>query len=96
LNGWSDQQVEAINKIEVLMQMVQYSDVPEKPSSEHVAKVVAKPLVHLNLLEKQYLDVFNWIEHLDDQFIQKNQQQLGWRIIKLIEFKRSKNITTCI
>ena len=90
LNGWSDQQVEAINKIEVLMQMVQYSDVPEKPSSEHVAKVVAKPLVHLNLLEKQYLDVFNWIEHLDDQFIQKNQQQLGWRIIKLIEFKRSK------
>lgn len=90
LNGWSDQQAEALNKIELLMQMVQYSDVPEKPSSEHVAKVIAKPLIHLNLLEKQYLDVFNWIKHLDDQFIQTNQQQLGWRVTEFIKFNRNK------
>lgn len=96
--GWSLEQVDALNKIELLMQMLRYYRPLTDISIEHLNAVSTKPMTHLSLVEKQYLDVANWIEclvavqkksssgDLDMDFVEQYHQQLSWRITAFIQF----------
>lgn len=83
---WTPSQTDTIRKIELVMQMARNYPTSRTLSLGRINEVIAKPLAKLTLLEKQFLDAISQTENLDDAFLERHKNLLGWQVNSFIHF----------